>query len=405
MNTFTDPGNPPFYFILLKIWFTVFGWSEQAGRFLSVLIGTMAIPITYFTVRYISGKKPAFLAALFMASSTYLIGYSQEMRAYVLEIVLALLVMLVFLRLLDTQNAICLILYTLLSILMVNTHYYGVLLISGNFIFFIIYKLYNKIYVWKNTFFFFIGNVIIAFSLLPYFLYTALNKALLNQGFNTQIAELNLEFFIALFSIILFLFGYYLLRTHFCRKEDNKKYLLCDYTIVVSCLIFIQAFVFSLFRPIISWKYFTICLPLLMIFIAVIASRFWSMQKLRFVGAILAFSFLVYISENEKGGSYDVYKANQEFVTADIKAHQDYDAAEITNPLYIAFYKLPAIPIYSPKFDISKNIDIIYINPLYQKEHETYRTLQNNGLSSTNVLKFVANSDRTIFKKIIKDGE
>jgi hypothetical protein len=252
MAAFTDPGNPPFYFIVLRFWFIIFGWSEQSGRFLSVLIGTLAIPLIYFTVRCFSGKKPAFWAALFMASSAYLIGYSQEMRAYTLEIVLALFLMFVFLRLLKTQNAICMVLYTFLAILVVNTHYYGALLISANFIFFIIHAFHNKIYKWKKAILFFVSNVIIALSLLPYFLYTALNKALLDQAFNTQIAELSLEFFIALFSIILFLIGYYFWRMYFCKKGDSKKYILCDYSIVASCLIFIQAFVFSVFRPIIS---------------------------------------------------------------------------------------------------------------------------------------------------------
>ncbi|MDR3336624.1 MAG: hypothetical protein LBT16_05410, partial [Treponema sp.] len=34
--TFSDPGNPPFYPMLLRCWFKLFGWSEEAGTMLSV---------------------------------------------------------------------------------------------------------------------------------------------------------------------------------------------------------------------------------------------------------------------------------------------------------------------------------------------------------------------------------
>ncbi|MDR1904568.1 MAG: hypothetical protein LBQ88_20075, partial [Treponema sp.] len=50
IQTFTDSGNPPFYFMILRAWFMLFGWSEEAGTALSVLFGTGAIISLYFFI-------------------------------------------------------------------------------------------------------------------------------------------------------------------------------------------------------------------------------------------------------------------------------------------------------------------------------------------------------------------
>ncbi|GMO22552.1 MAG: hypothetical protein Ta2B_01590 [Termitinemataceae bacterium] len=397
ITTFSDPGNPPLYFIVLRFWFIFLNWSESAGRLLSVLIGTLAILSIYFTVRYFSGRKSALLSALFMACSTYIVGFSQEMRAYILEIFLVPIVIFAFLRFLRSQTLLNLFFYILLGILIVNTHYYGALLISSNFVFFVVYIIFTKKYNWKKSFCFFFGNIGIALSLTPYFLYTAINRALLDKSFNTQIGKLNLEFFLALSAASLVLLCYCLFRIIYMKKENSQKYILLDYAIVVMYLIFIQAFVISIYRPILTWKYLTICIPFIMAGIAITVSYLWNIKRLRFAAVLLAFSFLNCLSEDEIGGDYDVYKANQEYISADIKAHPYRLPAILTDPAYIAFYKLPAIENYSSE----KSFDIVYINPLYQKEDGSYRTLQSAGLNSADILKIVANDDRTIFKKVI----
>jgi hypothetical protein len=86
IQTFTDGGNPPFYFMLLRFWFTLFGWSEETGTMLSVILGTLAVPALYFFVKSFFGKKTAFLSAFLLAVCAFVIEYSHEMRAYILKI-------------------------------------------------------------------------------------------------------------------------------------------------------------------------------------------------------------------------------------------------------------------------------------------------------------------------------
>jgi hypothetical protein len=56
INVMGDPGNPPFYYLLLRVWSMLFGWSEAAGTLLSVLLGTGAIVTIYFFIVPFAGK-------------------------------------------------------------------------------------------------------------------------------------------------------------------------------------------------------------------------------------------------------------------------------------------------------------------------------------------------------------
>lgn len=68
--------HPPFYYLFLKFWTDIFGYSEIAVRMPSVIFGVL----TVFLVYKIGGKK----AALFMALNPLAIYYSQEARMYAL---------------------------------------------------------------------------------------------------------------------------------------------------------------------------------------------------------------------------------------------------------------------------------------------------------------------------------
>jgi len=77
-----SPGDfhPPLYYLLLKFWTILFGYSEIALRFPSVIFGVLTI---YFLYK-IGGKK----AAVLMAVNPLVIYYSQEARMYSLAMLL-----------------------------------------------------------------------------------------------------------------------------------------------------------------------------------------------------------------------------------------------------------------------------------------------------------------------------
>lgn len=77
----TEP-HPVWHHGLLKVWLTIFGYTEFHGRFLSVLLGTLSIPATYLLARGFAGERGSLFASLVAAFNYYLIFYSQELTPY-----------------------------------------------------------------------------------------------------------------------------------------------------------------------------------------------------------------------------------------------------------------------------------------------------------------------------------
>ncbi|MDR0887331.1 MAG: glycosyltransferase family 39 protein [Candidatus Nomurabacteria bacterium] len=74
--------HPPLYYFALKVWEMVFGHTDFAMRFMSVLFGAIAIVFAFLWLRRSFGFKKAAIGALAMALSPMLVRYGQEMRMY-----------------------------------------------------------------------------------------------------------------------------------------------------------------------------------------------------------------------------------------------------------------------------------------------------------------------------------
>ena len=81
-------NHPPLYYLTLKAWTDVFGYSEIALRSLSVLFGLLTVLFVYKIAKELTNHKspvtshyPLF-AALLIATSPFHIYYSQEARMY-----------------------------------------------------------------------------------------------------------------------------------------------------------------------------------------------------------------------------------------------------------------------------------------------------------------------------------
>lgn len=99
INQFS-PGDfhPPAYYLILKIWLSMFGTSEIAARSLSVVLGTGTIYLVYSLTKELFNKKTALISALLLATAPLHIYYSQEARMYVLEALLVVRVVQLFVR-------------------------------------------------------------------------------------------------------------------------------------------------------------------------------------------------------------------------------------------------------------------------------------------------------------------
>jgi hypothetical protein len=400
---FIDPGNPPFYFLLLKFWFFIFGWSEQAGTMLSVLLGTLAIPVMYILVKNYFNKKTALLAAFFMAVSGFAITYSQEMRAYILKIFLAPLIALFFLRLLQKQSLPNLLLYVLLSICMANAHYYGVLFIMANFAFYLFYKCSYQQFKAKDFFLFLAGNILIALSFMPYFLYQLLIKQNnFERGYTIRADYILIFMIIAVFSVIGIKY-----RNKFKANQTlgayQKTFIL--YAVSVPVLIFVLAFVISIFKPLIDYRYlqpvnfpFFVLIMVMFIFLF----RKYKTNKYAALVFIWVFSFSLYDGKARiPGGGYEYYKESRAYISADIKAHPERKSAILDNTSHLArYYGEPDVPEYKS----GSTADVVYVfNDIFCMHQESmYGELQEHGLDDANILKIIPSEKIFIFKKYMK---
>ncbi|MCL4397620.1 glycosyltransferase family 39 protein [Patescibacteria group bacterium] len=95
-NTFGElvskfaPGDfhPPLYYLFLKWWDGIFGYSEIASRIPSVLFGIVTVFLVFKIGEKLFSRRAGILAALFLAVNPLAVYYSQEARMYSLAMML-----------------------------------------------------------------------------------------------------------------------------------------------------------------------------------------------------------------------------------------------------------------------------------------------------------------------------
>ena len=97
--------HPPLYYLILKFWTNLFGYSESALRSLSVVLGTATVYLTYLIAIKILKKRFAVLfSTLLIATSQLHIYFSQEARMYVMTGFFAALCVYFFLYILEKTS-------------------------------------------------------------------------------------------------------------------------------------------------------------------------------------------------------------------------------------------------------------------------------------------------------------
>src|SRR5438105_5503358 len=127
--------HPPLYYLLLHLWLQLVGASEFALRYLSLLIGTLFVPLLYRFARREFGAGIGVGAALAATFSPFMFVYSQEARMYSLLPVLALLALDAFLNIVRIGRARDWLAFAAISLIGLGTHYYFILLFAGELLF------------------------------------------------------------------------------------------------------------------------------------------------------------------------------------------------------------------------------------------------------------------------------
>jgi len=362
-NTFLDPGNPPLFFIISNIWLLFFNKSIILIRILPFIISIFGIYSIYFVIRKILNKKTALIASFLSSINLFMICEANEIRSYVLSMALLIWGLYYFYKLRNNFSYKNLIIYTLISILLVNIHYYCVLYVLFNFIF--------GVFLFKNKIKFLISNCFIGLSFLPYFILA--NKHALSEGFNSWIEKPD---FSVLNNHIIFYFGnilFFILIVLFCawiyKKLSRRQKTIFLYTNLSIAFVFVAAFMISiLIKPILFERYFCIFLPFLIINTSIFLSL-----KLNPIILTLIFLLSVSMPEYENYNLFSNINFSLEYALEDNKNYSDWNIYYIIPDSidYIKYFpEIDKNKVIVSNFGVREDVDLInyYLSKIPQKE-------------------------------------
>ena len=126
-------GHPPLYYLLVKGWAAVFGYSAGALRSFSIFTSIITIPLVYLISRiYTDRMTSLFACALFVALPVQLY-YSVEARAYSLTVFLAALATFFLFKMVEQRgdSRFAVFGWVIAGFLAMMSHYYAVLYLSA----------------------------------------------------------------------------------------------------------------------------------------------------------------------------------------------------------------------------------------------------------------------------------
>jgi uncharacterized membrane protein len=118
-------GFPYLYYIVLKVFYAVFGYSAFAARLLSAVGGIAGVYMIYLLGKEIYNKQVGLVASLLLAINIFHISYSQEARSYsiyFLCILIAFYRLSIFIKNTNLKNAVW---YGLSAALLINISFFA----------------------------------------------------------------------------------------------------------------------------------------------------------------------------------------------------------------------------------------------------------------------------------------
>jgi mannosyltransferase len=156
--------QPPLFFVMLHGWFKIFPYDEISGKMLCVLLGLLGTCAMFFLGNEIGGRKVGLASMFITALSNFHIYHSQELRFYTLLFLLTSLSIWVFIRFLKFPTVVNACLFIVLSVALLYTHYFALVVVLTEAIIFIVFAIAEKC-----SLRFWLKGVIIAFVTLILF--------------------------------------------------------------------------------------------------------------------------------------------------------------------------------------------------------------------------------------------
>jgi 4-amino-4-deoxy-L-arabinose transferase-like glycosyltransferase len=174
-------GSPPLFYLLLHLWMSLAGSSEVATHSLTLLIGTLCIPIGMWGGWSLFGRRAGIIAAVLFASNAFITVYGVETRMYVLMTLLGLLGTIGFLQGFVNRRRGYIVLFAASLALMFYTHAWAIFFAGSSAIgVLILWRIGDDAQrkgLLKDAIFAFIGAGVVFLPWLPTFLWQTAHTA------------------------------------------------------------------------------------------------------------------------------------------------------------------------------------------------------------------------------------
>lgn len=153
--------HPPIYYMFIKLWTNIFGFSELSLRLPSIIFSLVTVYLVYLITKKLSNKKMALWAAIFTGFNPLLIYYAQEVRMYSLITMLLAIVLYYFIKLEKKISTTDIVMFNIFCGLSFATFYGSIFFIAALNLFWLIKKRF-KLFFLAN-----IGLLIVMLALIP----------------------------------------------------------------------------------------------------------------------------------------------------------------------------------------------------------------------------------------------
>ena len=127
----TGEHHPPLFFIVEKIAFSIFGYTASVARVIPAIAGAAGVWAMYRLGKEMLNKQLGLICAILTCVNYFCLSYSQEARPYSFAFLFATLSFTWFVKLLKAPSKRNMIGYSVFSLLLLYTHYYGLFVVAA----------------------------------------------------------------------------------------------------------------------------------------------------------------------------------------------------------------------------------------------------------------------------------
>ncbi|MBC7868832.1 glycosyltransferase family 39 protein [Candidatus Saccharibacteria bacterium] len=185
-------AHPPFYYLLLKAWAGVFGWSEFALRSLSAGAAAITVGVALLLIRRLFTTRVALVVLPFLIVSPFFLRYGYEIRMYAVVGLIGVLATWVLVRAVESGRTRWWVGYAVLVALGMYTLYMSVVIWLAHFVWLTVRTFQHKqSLIQQKWFIAYIGAVALFVPYLPIFADQTFNSALPGIGGPLTIEKLS----------------------------------------------------------------------------------------------------------------------------------------------------------------------------------------------------------------------